>query len=440
MDVYGLTGGIGSGKSTVAALLEEYGVPVVSADELSRIVVAPGSEGLQDVVRLFGPQVLDERGELDRRKMAAIVFYNPHQRKELEQILHPRIRDRFEQVLDALEKAGHEVAVYEVPLLFEKNLQGEMKAVILVSADEDVRIARVQGRDDVTETEVRARIAAQMDEQTKRRKADYIIDNNGSMDELRREVEFMLARFLRLRPSSRPWGGDDETEESSTLDEVPVRTGATLPPVEADAPFVPASEAPTLPAPVAAPLPDWAARRPSVRRAGLSPRVAEPIRGFARLPPPPAIVPPNVLQASEGSVSDVPRPARAGSKADTAVGPLRPNPLEPTMPNGARGLATRSTTAPPSGDRPPSGDSPSGDSPSGDSVAAPPDRLSHPGGLAPTVPDDWVPDETGRFRMDARGDIRIAPSENRQPTKEGDEAESTPQRPLDPTKDEWEQD
>lgn len=198
MDVYGLTGGIGSGKSTVAGLLEEYGVPVVSADELSRVVVARGSEGLDAVVETFGPEVVDDSGELDRRRMASIVFRNAERRRELEAILHPRIRDRFEQVLDALEKAGHEVAVYEVPLLFERDLQGEMKAVVLVTAPLVERVARVRSRDDVTETEVRARIAAQMDEDQKRRRADYIIENNGNLDDLRREVEFLMARFLRI--------------------------------------------------------------------------------------------------------------------------------------------------------------------------------------------------------------------------------------------------
>lgn len=258
MDVYGLTGGIGSGKSTVAALLEDYGVPVVSADELSRIVVARGSDGLADVVASFGEEVLDDVGELDRRKMASIVFRDPSRRRDLESILHPRIRERFEQVLDALEKAGHGVAVYEVPLLFEKNLQGEMKAVVLVTAEEDVRIARVRGRDDVTETEVRARMATQMDESLKRKRADYIIDNSGTMDSLRREVEFLLRRFLRIgarasseaapaaaartadsTPISVPPAPepvrDTEPQPSRVRTEIPsttpaIRTGATLPP------------------------------------------------------------------------------------------------------------------------------------------------------------------------------------------------------------------
>lgn len=224
MDVYGLTGGIGSGKSAVADLLESYGIPVVSADELSRIVVAHGSEGLRDVVRSFGPEILDDAGELDRRKLASIVFENPARRKELEAILHPRIRERFEQVLDALEKAGHEVAVYEVPLLFEKNLQTEMKAVILVTADEDIRIRRVQARDDVTEAEVRARMAAQMDEDSKRRRADYVIENNGTEDDLRREVEFMLERFMRIggqRAKSAP------RQAAQTVLTAPRRNGVT---------------------------------------------------------------------------------------------------------------------------------------------------------------------------------------------------------------------
>ncbi|PRQ04032.1 Dephospho-CoA kinase [Enhygromyxa salina] len=202
MEVYGLTGGIGSGKSTVAAMLEEYGIPVVSADELSRMVVAPGSPGLADVVEVFGPEVLDEHGELDRKKMGRIVFTTTEKRRQLEAILHPRIRERYEQVLDALEKAGHPVMVYEVPLLFEKKLdqQDEMKAVILVTATADTRIARVKDRDSLTTDEVLARMRAQIPEHEKRERADYIIHNDGDVDDLRREVEYLVSRFLRIPP------------------------------------------------------------------------------------------------------------------------------------------------------------------------------------------------------------------------------------------------
>ncbi len=224
MEVYGLTGGIGSGKSTVAEMLEEYGIPVVSADELSRMVVAPGSRGLADVVEAFGPEVLDEKGELDRKKMGRIVFTTPERRRQLESILHPRIRERYEQVLDALEKAGHPVMVYEVPLLFEKKLdqQDEMRGVILVTATTDTRIARVKARDSLTTDDVLARMRAQMPEQEKRQRADYIIHNDGDLDDLRREVEHLISRFLRL--PLRSIQTEIEVEPELELDESEIDT------------------------------------------------------------------------------------------------------------------------------------------------------------------------------------------------------------------------
>ena len=123
MDIYGLTGGIGSGKSAAAAYFEDCGIPVVSADELSRVVVTPGSEGLAAVVALFGEGVLSPQGELDRRKLGALVFKDPSLRVGLEGILHPRIRDCFQDVLAALEATGNPIVVYEVPLLFENSLE-----------------------------------------------------------------------------------------------------------------------------------------------------------------------------------------------------------------------------------------------------------------------------------------------------------------------------
>ena len=323
MDVYGLTGGIGSGKSTVAELLESYGVPVVSADELSRIVVARGSEGLADVVQRFGPGVLDEHGDLDRRKMAAIVFQDPNKRRELEAILHPRIRERFEQVLDALEKAGHEVAVYEVPLLFEKNLQGDMKAVVLVTADEAVRTTRVRARDDVTATEVRARMATQMSEAAKRRKADYVIENNGSLDDLRREVEFLLSRFLRI-------GGEIETEAAPDPSPVePSRQETLIPTGHGTPPAVPQG-----------PAPDPGATLPPAGTTSFTPT---PRKG-GTLPPDPH-APPPTFPAVPGPPHDAPAPVPAApappplhhtQPVPTVPGPARRHPGEayPTDPDG----------------------------------------------------------------------------------------------------------
>jgi dephospho-CoA kinase len=198
MEVYGLTGGIGSGKSTVASVIEEYGIPVVSADELSRMVVMPGSKGLEEVVAAFGEGILGEDGHLDRAKLAEIVFSDEERRVELERILHPRIRSRFEEVLDALEKAGQRLVIYEVPLLFENNIQEILDGVIVVSARNDLRIARVGDRDGLSADETRARMAAQMDEATRQSLADYVLTNNGDRMDLRREVELLLQGYLKV--------------------------------------------------------------------------------------------------------------------------------------------------------------------------------------------------------------------------------------------------
>jgi dephospho-CoA kinase len=204
MDIYGLTGGIGSGKSAAAAIFEECGIPVVSADELSRIVVTPGSEGLAAVVAAFGEGVLTPDGELDRRKLGAIIFKDPSQRVRLEGILHPRIRDSFQDVLTALEATSQHLVVYEVPLLFENNLEKQMKAVILVSAPEDQRIQRVMARDKLNVDDVRARMAAQMDDQTRRSKAQYVLENDGDLEHLRAQVEALLVKIQPRKPGPPP--------------------------------------------------------------------------------------------------------------------------------------------------------------------------------------------------------------------------------------------
>ncbi len=204
MDIYGLTGGIGSGKSAAAAIFEDCGIPVVSADELSRIVVTPGSEGLAAVVAAFGEGVLTPDGELDRRKLGAVVFKDPSQRVRLEGILHPRIRDSFQDVLTALEATGQHLVVYEVPLLFENNLEKQMKAVILISAPEEQRIARVMARDKLNVDDVRARMAAQMDDQTRRSKAQYVLENDGDLEYLRAQVEALLAKIQPRKAAAPP--------------------------------------------------------------------------------------------------------------------------------------------------------------------------------------------------------------------------------------------
>ena len=196
MSVYGLTGGIGAGKSTVANLFQESGIPVVLADDVGRQVASKGSDGLAEIVRSFGPDVLDSNGELDRRKLGTLIFNDPDRRRELEGILHPRVRDQSRELFSQLEQAGNQIVVYESALLYETQRHTEMRGVILVAASEEQRIARVRSRDGSEVEAVRQRIKAQMDEEEKRGLADYIIENNGDLQALRREVDSLIEQLL----------------------------------------------------------------------------------------------------------------------------------------------------------------------------------------------------------------------------------------------------
>jgi len=196
MSVYGLTGGIGAGKSTVANMFQESGIPVVLADDVGREVASKGSDGLAEIVRSFGPDVLDSNGELDRRKLGTLIFNDPDRRREVEAILHPRVRDQSRELFSQLEQAGNPIVVYESALLYETQRHTEMRGVILVTASEEQRIARVRSRDGSEEEAVRQRIKAQMDDEEKRGLADYIIENNGDLQVLRREVDSLIELLL----------------------------------------------------------------------------------------------------------------------------------------------------------------------------------------------------------------------------------------------------
>jgi dephospho-CoA kinase len=193
MAVYGLTGGIGAGKSTVCQLLQETGVAVVFADEVGRQVVARGSDGLAAIVSVFGQEILDSSGALDRKALGALVFRDPNKRRQLEEILHPLVKQRSQAIFRDLMDSGEPIVVYESALLFESRRHLEMQANILVTASEALRVARVQQRDGCTEADVRARMKAQMDEAEKRRMADYVLDNNGNIEVLRQQVQALVA-------------------------------------------------------------------------------------------------------------------------------------------------------------------------------------------------------------------------------------------------------
>jgi dephospho-CoA kinase len=188
----GLTGGIASGKSTVAAILRRLGAAIVNADDLSREVVQPGQQCWKDIVNTFGADVLNPDQTIDRQKLRKIIFNDPQDRQKLEAIIHPRVRALAEQRIREHGAAGYEIVVYEVPLLFEVNIHHWLRPVILVASDVATQKKRLQERDQLTEPEAAKHIAAQMSLEEKRRLADYVIENDGSLADLERQVQKIL--------------------------------------------------------------------------------------------------------------------------------------------------------------------------------------------------------------------------------------------------------
>jgi dephospho-CoA kinase len=193
--VFGLTGGIGSGKSTVAALLRERGVPVVDADELAREALAPDSPGLSAVITAFGPGVLLPDGSLDRKRLGALVFADPDARKKLNGITHPIVRQLSQGRFAALEALGVRLAGYDVPLLFEVGLDQTLRPVVVVAASEATQLQRILERGGLSREEAQARIAAQWPLTEKRARADHVIDNDGSRAELAAQVDVLVERL-----------------------------------------------------------------------------------------------------------------------------------------------------------------------------------------------------------------------------------------------------
>lgn len=195
MKLVGLTGGIASGKSTVAAILRRLGAAVINADELAHEVIQPGREAWQEIVNHFGPAVLQQDQAIDRRKLRDVIFNDPQARKKLEAIIHPRVRALAEKKIRAFEAAGRAVVIYEVPLLFETQIHHWIRPVILVACDIERQKSRLQERDFLTAAEAQKHIDAQMSLEEKRRLADYTIENNGSLAELEAQVKAVLEKI-----------------------------------------------------------------------------------------------------------------------------------------------------------------------------------------------------------------------------------------------------
>ena len=188
MKLIGLTGGIATGKSTVAATLDELGAKIIDADELAREIVEPGQEAWQDIVDVFGAEILQQDKTINREKLRKLVFKDENARKQLESITHSRIRARAQQRIQKLAAEGVEIIVYEAPLLFENQVHLWLRPVILVTCDSATQRQRLQKRDRLSEGEIQQHLKAQMALEEKKKLADFIIENNGDLEQLRKQV------------------------------------------------------------------------------------------------------------------------------------------------------------------------------------------------------------------------------------------------------------
>jgi dephospho-CoA kinase len=188
MRIIGLTGGIATGKSTVAGLLGARGAVIVDADRIAREVVEPGTPGQAAVTAAFGAAVLRGDGSIDRERLGAIVFGDAEQRRRLEAITHPLIRDVMaSRIAEAMAQDPPLIAV-DIPLLFESGRDADFPEVLLVATDAATQLRRLRERDDLDETAARQRLAAQLPIETKRGRATWVIDNSGTLDDTARQV------------------------------------------------------------------------------------------------------------------------------------------------------------------------------------------------------------------------------------------------------------
>nr|WP_320125101.1 dephospho-CoA kinase [uncultured Shewanella sp.] len=193
--VVGLTGGIGSGKTTVANLFAAEGITLVDADIVAREVVAPGSTGLEAIVTHFGAEILTPEGELDRAKLRQRIFSHPEEREWLNQLLHPMIR---QEMLAQVEKATSAYVIMVVPLLFENGLDRLVNRTLVVDISPELQINRTVKRDNVDASQVNNIISSQCSRSDKLARADDIIDNQGEISSLKREVLALHQRYLQL--------------------------------------------------------------------------------------------------------------------------------------------------------------------------------------------------------------------------------------------------
>jgi dephospho-CoA kinase len=193
--IIGITGGIASGKSTVSLYLQELGFTIVDADLASRAVVEPGEEAYHQVVKAFGEDILLTDGNIDRVKLGSIIFNDQEKRLLLNGIVHPAVRNWMRLKTEAALSSGEETVFMDIPLLFESKLTFMVDKTLLIYVDEQVQLERLMNRNGLSETEALARINSQMPLADKKALADAVIDNNGDVNETKRQVKAILSEW-----------------------------------------------------------------------------------------------------------------------------------------------------------------------------------------------------------------------------------------------------
>ncbi len=197
MILVGLTGGIATGKSTVAGIFKRYGATVIDADALARKVVEPGKPAWREIVETFGKNVINPDRTLNRQALGITVFGHPGKLRQLEQIIHPRVaREQIRLTKQAALNDPRAIVIYDVPLLFEAGIDKRVGATIVVTADRETQIARLKERNDLSRTEALRRIKSQMPLAEKRRRADYVLDGTLPLPQLKQQVR-LLHQSLR---------------------------------------------------------------------------------------------------------------------------------------------------------------------------------------------------------------------------------------------------
>lgn len=192
--VIGLTGGIASGKSTVSIMFKEMNIPVVDADVEARLAVMKGEAAYFQIIDTFGKDILLD-GEIDRQELGSIIFHQEEKRKLLNEIVHPEVRKRMMEQVEKAQQTGEEVIVLDIPLLFESKLTYMVEKTILVYVDYDIQLERLMKRNSLSIDDAKARIQSQMPLNEKIKLADAVINNNGSIEETKKQLINVLSQF-----------------------------------------------------------------------------------------------------------------------------------------------------------------------------------------------------------------------------------------------------